>query len=419
MKAEVLAVGTELLLGDIVNSNAAWIGQMLAGAGIDCFGHTTVGDNEARIADAIGASLSRADAVIVTGGLGPTQDDVTREAIARLTGRALVRDPAIEHRLRERFGSLGRPMATSNLRQADVVDGARVIEQTFGTAPGLIVEHNDGVIYAIPGVPAEMQDMMARAVLPDLQARAGAGERIVSRVVRVAGVPESTVADELSPLWDSLGGAATMAFLAGGGEVRVRLTAKAADPGTAARVLDTAEQAVRERLGVAVVGVGEQTLASVVLDLMRARGWTLGTAESLTAGLIAGRIADVQGASRTLRGGIVAYDAAVKRAVLGVDAELLDRDGPVSEAVACEMAAGARRVLDVDVALAATGVAGPEAHGREPGVVCLAVAGPDGAVSREIRLPGDRATVRTLATGAALNLVRLYLLGEAAPRACS
>jgi nicotinamide-nucleotide amidase len=414
MRAEVLAVGTELLLGDIVNSNAAWIGRALASIGIDCFGHATVGDNTERIAEAIGASLARADALIITGGLGPTQDDVTREAIALVTGRALERDAMIETRLRERFGALGREMAPSNLRQADVPAGATVIEQTFGTAPGLIVEHDACVIYAIPGVPAEMEDMMTRAVLPDLAHRAGLPERIVSRVVRIAGVAESSVADALAPLWDRLGGSVTMAFLAGGGEVRVRLTAKAADDASAARALDDAERGVRERLGAAVVGVDDETLGTVVLRLLRARGWSLATAESLTAGWIAGRIAEVPGASDVLRGGVVAYAAAVKRDALGVDESLLDQ--PVSERVARAMAEGARRVVGADVAVAATGVAGPESHGREPGVVCIAVAGPLGVVSREIRLPGDRNTVRTLAAGAAINLVRLYLLQEVAPR---
>ncbi len=205
MRAEILAVGTELLLGDIVNTNAARIGQALASIGIDCYMHTTVGDNEERIADAIAAGLGRADALIVTGGLGPTQDDVTREAIARVTGRTLIRDANLEEQLRARFAELGRPMPEVNARQADVPEGAAIIEQTWGTAPGLIVEHAGGVIYAVPGVPAEMDDMLSRAVLPDLLRRAGEPTQIVSRIVRVAGVSESAIAEKVHDVWQMLG----------------------------------------------------------------------------------------------------------------------------------------------------------------------------------------------------------------------
>src|SRR5437588_723102 len=325
MRAEVVSVGTELLLGDIVNTNAAHIGQALASIGVDCFMHTSVGDNEQRIADAIAAALARADAVIVTGGLGPTQDDVTREAISALTGRRLVRDPKVEEELRRRFAEFGRPMAEVNVRQADVPDGASIIEQSWGTAPGLIVEHAGGVIYAVPGVPAEMEDMLARAVLPDLLGRAGEPSQIVSRVVRIAGVSESTIAEQLHDVWQILGGETTMAFLAGGGEVRIRLTAKASDPARAHELVAAAEASVRASLGAAVVGV---------------------------------------------------------------DAEN----------------------LEADVGVALTGVAGPTEQGRPIGTVVVAVAGPLGEVAREVRLPGDRNTVRTLAVSAALNLVRLYLL---------
>src|SRR5437588_8323461 len=204
MRAEVVSVGTELLLGDIVNTNAAHCGQARASIGGGCFMPTSVGANEPRIADAIAAALARADAVIVTGGLGPTQDDVTREAISALTGRRLVRDPKIEEELRRRFSEFGRPMAEVNVRQADVPEGASIIEQTWGTAPGLILEHAGGVIYAVPGVPAEMEDMLTRAVLPDLLRRGGEPTQIVSRIVRVAGVSESAIAEKVQDVWKLL-----------------------------------------------------------------------------------------------------------------------------------------------------------------------------------------------------------------------
>ncbi len=410
MRAEVIGVGTELLLGDIVNTNAAHIGSVLAQWGIDCFAHHVVGDNTERIAEMIASSLARADAVVLTGGLGPTQDDVTREAIALVTGRPLERDPAIEEALRARFAALGREMPSMNLRQAEVPAGATVIPQTFGTAPGLIVEHSDGVIYAIPGVPAEMEDMLARAVVPDLRRRSGHAERIVSRIVRTSGLPESTVAEALAPLWDELGGALTMAFLAGGGEVRIRLTAKAADDASATATLDEAEARVRALLGAAVVGTGDERLEVAVGDLLRARGWTIACAESLTAGWLAGRIAQVPGAGDYLRGGIVAYAPDLKRSALGVPDEVLASHGSVNEPVARAMAAGVRARLGADVGVAITGVAGPDPQGREPGTVIIAVDGPLGQTAREVRLPGDRNTVRALAAAVALNLVRLYLL---------
>lgn len=410
MRAEVLSVGTELLLGDIINTNAAHIGQALASIGVDCFMHTAVGDNEMRIANAIGAALSRADAVIITGGIGPTQDDVTREAISAVTGRALIRDPKIEGNLRRRFAEFGRLMAETNVRQADVPDGASIIEQSWGTAPGLIVEHGNGVIYAVPGVPAEMEDMLARAVLPDLLRRAGEPSQIVSRTVRIAGVSESSIAEQLHDVWNVLGGETTMAFLAGGGEVRIRLTAKAPDPMRAQELVAAAEASVRASLGAAVVGVDDETLESVVGTLLLARGWTLGAAESLTGGALGSRITSSAGASEYFRGSIVSYATEVKEELLGVPAWVLDEHGPVSEQVARAMAQGARDRLKADVAVALTGVAGPTEQGRPIGTVVVAVAGPLGEVAREVRLPGDRNTVRTLAVSAGLNLVRLYLL---------
>ncbi|MGZ4104131.1 MAG: competence/damage-inducible protein A [Actinomycetota bacterium] len=410
MRAEVLTVGTELLLGDIVDTNAAYIGQALASIGVDCFMRVAVGDNEQRIADAISAALGRADAVIVTGGLGPTQDDVTREAIARVTAKPLVRDHTIEEQLRARFAELGRPMPESNVRQSDVPDGATVIATSWGTAPGLIVQHGKGVIYAVPGVPSEMEDMLSRAVLPDLLRRAGEPSQIVTRLVRTAGVSESRIAEQLHDIWETIGDETKMAFLAGGGEVRIRLTAKASDPARAAELVSAAEASVRASLGAAVVGVDDETLETVVGTLLLARGWTLGCAESLTGGALGSRIASVPGASEYFRGSIVSYMTDVKEDVLDVPGWLLEEHGAVSEPVARAMADGARNKLKADVAVALTGVAGPAEQGRPVGTVVAAVAGPLGDVVRDVRLPGDRNTVRTLAVSAGLNLVRLYLL---------
>lgn len=412
MRAEVVAVGTELLLGDIANTNAQTIGRELARIGIDCLVHTAVGDNVDRIAEAIVAALHRADAVVVSGGLGPTQDDVTREAIAHATGRTLIVDDALAEEIRQKFTYMNRPMSPMNLRQAERPDGATAIANPLGTAPGLLVESEGKVIYAVPGVPSEMVAMLHAHILPDLARRAGQHASIVSRVVRVSGMAESSVAESLMPTWERLGpGDVTMAFLAGGGEVRVRLTAKAPSEDAANERLDEVEREVRHILGPAVVGTGDESLELVVGRLLDGRSWTLACAESVTGGMIAARITDVPGASATFRGGVVAYATDAKPSALGVDQTQINEHGVVSAAVARAMAAGVRGLLDADVGVATTGVAGPsDLDGVPLGTVVLAVSGPLGDVHRQIRLPGERETVRRLATAGALNLVRLYLL---------
>jgi nicotinamide-nucleotide amidase len=414
MRADVICVGTEILLGDIVNSNAAYIGRELAGAGIECYRHVAVGDNEERIADAIRHALADADAVIVSGGLGPTQDDITREAVCRVTGRAIVVDEAMVQAITARFARLKRHMPATNLRQAERPENALPIEPRIGTAPGLIIPHEGKVIYLVPGVPAEMKEMLARAVMPDLTERAGTPGAIVSRVVRITGMAESAIAESLAPLWNDLERSAVrMAFLAGGGEVRVRLTVHADAVATPSAVLDEAETLLRGRIGAAVVGTDDQTLEAVVLGLLAAANRTVACAESLTAGLLAARIADVPGASMCLRGAVVAYTTEVKSDVIGVPRELLAAHGAVSEASAQAMARAIREKLGADIGVSTTGVAGPEKQdGVDVGTVFVAVSGPDGEVSREVHLPGDRSTIRAMAATAALNLLRLYLLGE-------
>jgi competence/damage-inducible protein CinA-like protein len=412
MRAEIVAVGTELLLGDIANTNAQTIGRELARIGVDCLVHTAVGDNIERIAEAIAGALTRADAVVVTGGIGPTQDDVTREAIALATGDRLIADPALREDLEAKFSRLGRPMAAMNLKQAERPERARSIPNPIGTAPGVLAEHEGKPIYALPGVPHEMVAMLHASVLPDLAGRAGGSSSIVSRIVRVAGMTESGVAESLGPTWERLGrGGATIAFLAGGGEVRVRLTAKAPSEGAADARLDEVEAEVRRALGPAIVGGGDDTLELVVGRLLADRRWTLATAESVTGGLIAARITDVPGASTTFRGGVVAYATDAKPATLGVEEDLIEKHGVVSGPVGRAMARGARTALDADVGLATTGVAGPtELDGVPVGTVVVGVSGPLGDADRQVRLPGERYTIRRLATTTALNLLRLYLI---------
>jgi nicotinamide-nucleotide amidase len=423
MRVEVVAIGTELLLGQIVDSNSSWIGEQLALNGLDSYFQTKVGDNLGRIVEVIEHALSRSDAVICTGGLGPTQDDLTREAIATVMGVALEESEEAAERIIAMFGGRGRRMPMNNLRQAMKPVGAEFIPQQPGTAPGLVCPlerpGDDGapvekVIYAVPGVPWEMQEMVAGTVLPDLQRRAGITSVIASRTLRTWGESESGLAELLSDRLDDLDrtGAATIAFLASGMEgLKVRVTAKAATEAGVLEVLDAEEAVLRGLLGGIVFGVDDDTMESVVLDLLRARGLTLGVAESLTGGMIGSRICDVAGASDVFRGSVVSYASDVKHGLLGVP------DGPVvSEDAARAMALGARRVLGTDVGIAATGVAGPdEQEGRPVGTVCMAVAvgdPEDGGVldSVEVRLPGRRRQVREFTVISVLGLLRQRLL---------
>jgi nicotinamide-nucleotide amidase len=416
VRCEIVGVGTELLLGQIVNTNAAWIGQRLADVGWDCLRHTSVGDNQARIAEVVREALARADAVIVTGGLGPTQDDITREALAEVAGVPLVRRPELEAWLRERFARMGiARMAEMNLRQADVPKGARTIDNPRGSAPGLIVEVGGKPVYAVPGVPREMEGMLERVVLPDLAARAGEGRAIVSRVLRTAGVGESRLAERLTPLWEAAGaGQVTLAYLASAGEVRVRLTAVGATREEALAEIAPLEAKVREELGEIVYGVDDETLEEAVGRLLRERDGTLATAESLTGGLLGGRVTAVAGASDYYLGGVVSYATEAKAALLGVDRELLATEGPISEAAAGAMAVGARRAFGAALGLATTGVAGPaEQDGRPVGTLCLGVADAAGTVTTTLRAPGDRTQVRNWAVTVALDLLRRRLEGLA------
>jgi nicotinamide-nucleotide amidase len=413
VRCDVVAIGSELLLGQIVDTNSAWIGEHLALAGIDSFFQVKVGDNQARIVAAIRDALVRSDAVICCGGLGPTQDDITREAIAEVMGAELRTDEAVVERIREIFAARERAMSDNNLRQALVPEGATVIEQQTGTAPGLICPVGDRVVYAVPGVPVEMRDMLERAVLPDLVARAGDAATIRSRTLRTWGLSESALAERLAPRLETLdhAGNPTIAFLASGVEgIKVRITARGVggDPvAEADRLLAAEEGEVRTLLGDLVFGADDDTMESVVGRLLLERGATLGLAESITGGLIASRCTAVPGASDWFRGSVVSYATGVKRDVLDVHAGSV-----VSEEAARQMAEGARRVLGCDVGLAVTGVAGPtEQEGQPVGTVWVALA--DDAGGRTVRLfhPGARDRVRWLTAISAMDLVRRRLLG--------
>ena len=411
-----MAVGTELLLGQIADTNSAWLGDRLAANGVASHFHQAVGDNHGRITLALRTALARSDGVIVCGGLGPTHDDITREAIAAVMNVELVRDPEITERIDAFFAARGRAMSANNARQADVPQGATVIPQVGGTAPGLICPLGNKVIYAVPGVPYEMAEMFDRAILPDLRARmAESGEEgvIASRVLRTWGASESGLAEALQDRIDVLdaSGDVTLAFLASGIEgIKVRITSRARTLDDVTALLDKEEAEVRravdERLGDIVFGIDDETMEVAVAGRLVARGLTFGVAESLTGGLIASRLVNVPGASAWFRGGVVAYDSQVKFDVLGVPA------GPVvTESAAAAMAEGAARVTGADVGLGITGVAGPdEQEGVAPGTVFVGLAMPgEPTQSRQLRLPGDRERVRQYGAISALDLLRRAL----------
>jgi nicotinamide-nucleotide amidase len=413
-----VAVGTELLLGQIADTNSAWLGEHLAAAGIASHFHQAVGDNHDRIVLAFRTALARSDGVIVCGGLGPTQDDITRDAIAEVMNVPLHRDESVVELVRRMFSARGRQMSESNLRQADVPEGATIIPQTKGTAPGLICPLGHKVLYAVPGVPYEMADMFERGILPDLRQRmADNGEEtgvIASRVIRTWGMSESGLGEALQGRIDELDAStgdatATIAFLASGIEgIKVRLTVRGTDEVAAASLLDDEEQKIRQILaeaaGDVVFGVDDEAIEDAVARALD--GLTLGLAESLTGGLVSSRLVNVVGASAWFRGAVVSYASDVKYDVLGVP------EGPVvSEVAARSMAEGAQRVLGSDVGLAITGVAGPDSQdGQAPGTVYVGLALP-GQPTEAVALsvPGDRDRIRQYATISALDLLRRRL----------
>ncbi len=414
MRCEVVAVGTELLLGQIVDTNSSWIGQRLAEVGIDSLYQTKVGDNARRIRASLELALSRSDAVIVCGGLGPTQDDITRDVIAEVMGVELVRDDAIADKIRAMFEARGRSMPLNNLRQADVPVGAATMAEQPGTAPGLVCpigELDDRgisakVIYAVPGVPMEMRQMVDGTVVADLQRRSGETSTIVSRVLRTWGLSESGLAEVLADRMTELDrtGGPTLAFLASGVEgLKVRITAKAPDRAAADAMLAAEEHIVRELLGDVVFGVDDQTMESVVLDLLAERHLSLAIAEGVTDGYIGHRVASAN-AGRSLPaddnsgfvGSIIMTDRALRRDELGVTA------AAASPEAAAQLARGVQRVLRSDVGLATVGEPGS-------GTVFVGLAIGDDVDAWPLRVPTDADRLRQYTCIGLLDSVRRRL----------
>ncbi len=412
MNAEILTVGTELLLGQIVDTNAAFIAERLAEAGIDVYFKTTVGDNPSRIEAALRQALQRAQVVLCTGGLGPTEDDLTRDVVAAVTGRPLCLDPALLAQIQARFARRAVPMAKNNERQAQVPEGAEVLENPRGTAPGLLLRvEPDRTIVLLPGVPAEMRPMLTETVLPRLREAYGLKGRIRSRVLRTMGVSESRVDEMLGDLWAERN--PTIALLARSGEIQVRLTAKAETEAELTRLLDVREAQVRERLGDIVFGRDEESLEVVVGRLLLARRLTLAVAESCTGGLVGHRMTNVPGSSAYFDRGVVVYSNQAKTDLLGVPAELIAAKGAVSAEVAAAMAEKMRDGSGADLALAVTGIAGPTGGTPEKpvGLTYIALAHAGGVAAHEFRFFTDRDLNKQRAVQTALDLVRRHLLG--------
>ena len=427
MDCELLTVGTELLLGYTVDTNAARAGRLLADAGIRVARRATVGDDAQAIQDAVGAALDRTGTIIVTGGLGPTADDLTRESVAALFGRHLVRDTAILAGLEERFRRLGRgPMPESNARQADVPEGALVLPNQWGTAPGLWLDGERGrLAVLLPGVPAEMLGLLEAEVIPRLlraqrptDAPAHGSDEaeptvIRSRTLRTTGISESALADRVGGPARLIGPGVTLAWLPSPEGTDLRLTAWGLPAAAADAALARPADALRPLLGAHCYGEGDADLAALVLAELERRQARLAVAESCTGGLIGGRLTAVPGSSRVFVGGVVAYANDVKLDLLGVSADVLGTHGAVSEEVAREMAAGAGRVLAAEAAVAVTGIAGPDGGTPEKpvGTVWIAALWRGKVRAFHYVFPGEREVVRRRAAQTALDALRRALAG--------
>ncbi len=410
---EILSVGTELLLGNIVNSDAQALSRELSGLGLNVLYHSVVGDNPGRLKAAVELARSRADVIVTTGGLGPTCDDLTKQTLAECFGKRLVYHPECAEGIRCFFHRMGKEMTDNNLQQAYLPEDCQILDNAWGTAPGCAFESDGTCVVMLPGPPRECLPMFRERAVPWL-ARLSEGV-IRSRTLRVFGLGESAVESLLRDQMNELTNP-TLAPYAKEGEVELRITAKADSPQAADALIAPVEREVRALLGELVYGADVSGLEQVVLEGARDRGLTLGTAESCTGGLIAKRLTDVPGSACAFLGGVVSYHCEVKAGLLGVSQALLDEKGAVCAQVAEQMAQGARGALGCDLAVSATGVAGPDPddRGNPVGLVYVSLAAPDGCWVKKLNLasPGARRDrIRTLAANHALDMARRWLAG--------
>lgn len=409
MKCEIVAVGTELLLGNIVNTNAQYLSQKLADLGIDVYYHVAVGDNLKRLSDTIKEGLLRSDLIITSGGLGPTVDDLTKEGVADALGLRLLPDGASIRKIEAMFKAMGRTMTENNIKQGYIPEGAEILENDNGTAPGVLIEKDGKTVIMLPGPPKELYPMFEDKVLPYLRTKTASTIR--SRMLRVIGVGESAAEDMLKDIFREQTNP-TIAPYAKEGEVHLRITAKADSAEEAGRMLDKMESSVRDILGENIYGYDEETLEEVVVKLLQERKLTLSLAESCTGGLVANRLTDVPGASENLMCGVVSYSNASKMKLLGVKEETLREYGAVSSQTAEQMAEGVRRILNTDIGVSVTGIAGPGGGSMEKpvGLCYIGIAFGDGTEVHKLNFTGNRKRIKWNTSNRALDLLRRKLL---------
>jgi len=410
LTAEIIAIGSELLTPSRTDTNSLWLTEKLNGSGIEVKLKTIVGDDDARLEETIRDALKRSSVVITTGGLGPTEDDITRKIAARAMGRRLMLDEKVLENIRARFLSFGRSMPEINSRQAMVIEGAEVLDNPHGTAPGMYIEHEGRAVVLLPGPPREMRPMFESFVQPKLAAKAG-DVRVVRRTLRVAGMGESAVDERIAPIYTQYKNPQTT-ILFNQSEIEIHLTAQGKTEAEAELLLDGLAGQIEERLGHAIFAFRGEKMEEVVGLRLAVGGFTLAVAESCTGGLIAGRLTDVPGSSVYFKEGVVAYSNEAKIRSLGVGAELIMRHGAVSALVAEAMAEGVRRRADTDFGLSVTGIAGPGGGTEEKpvGLVFIALADDAHTEHRKLMIPGDRHLIRWRASQAALDLLRRRLI---------
>jgi len=411
MIVEIVSTGTELLLGQIVNTNAPYLARKLNEIGFDAVYQTTVGDNRTRMSNVLAIALERADIVITSGGLGPTQGDITKEVSAELLGRELqLHEESLEH-IRSFFARRRLTMTQNNIRQAMIHEGAIVVTNHRGTAPGVIIEHEGKTIIHLPGPPIELEYMFEQAIIPFLANRFGVQGVIISKVLRTIGLGESTMEERIRDYILAQNNP-TIALLARSGEIHVRMTAKSYSEVAAKMLIDELELKIRERIEDHIFGIDEQSLEQIVGEMLATRKLSISLAESCTGGAVTARLTDVPGSSVYLTGSIVAYHNRIKTSFVGVSEEMLNHYGAVSPDTALAMAKGIRGLFGSDIGIGITGIAGPGGGTDEKpvGLVYIAIDGPTGNIVEEQRFTGQRIAIKTRTVNATLELLRRYII---------
>ncbi len=409
MRAEILAVGTELLMGQIVNTNAQYISSKLPEAGVGVYYHSVVGDNPDRLEDSLKLALERCDIVITTGGLGPTQDDLTKETISRVCGKKLVIHEESLNKIKDYFSRLGRQMTPNNEKQAYMPEGCIVLKNKNGTAPGCIIEMGEKVVVMLPGPPIEMKPMFLDYVMPYFKNKGDYS--LESVILRIFGIGESAMETKIIDLIDGQTNP-TIATYAKEGEVTIRVTASVQKGESAEQILMPVVNEIKKRTGESLYSVKDETLDSVAAGLLLKNNITIATAESCTGGLISEMLTDIPGISRVFMGGAVTYSNEAKMEYLGVQEQTLQAHGAVSRETAAEMAEGIRKRLKTDIGISVTGIAGPGGGTAEKpvGLVYIGLSGDSGTIVKELRLSGNRKKVRTITALNVFDLIRRHIL---------